>query len=108
MNTFIFLECVPAPEWQNKIDFVTKTVLDKENTYILVQKKNIYSPSKDATQGFWSKKSGSPWGGGEFAVNFKITQKNLFSLFLFCFFAPIISVKDSVLPQKPNKDQVLR
>jgi len=32
MNTFIFLGCVPVPEWQHKIDFVTKTVLDKENT----------------------------------------------------------------------------
>ena len=39
MNTFIFLGCVPVPEWQHKIDFVTKTVLDKENTYILVRKK---------------------------------------------------------------------
>ena len=52
MNTFIILGCVPVHEWQHKIDFVTKTVLDKENTYILVRKKkNIYSPSKDATQG---------------------------------------------------------
>ena len=65
MNTFIFLGCVPVPEWQHKIDFVTKTVLDKENTYILVRKKYIYTPpSKDATWGFWSKKSGSPLGGG--------------------------------------------
>ena len=34
-----FLGCVPVPGWQHKIDFVTKTVLDKENTYILVRKK---------------------------------------------------------------------
>ena len=44
MNTFIILGCVPVPEWQHKIDFVTKTVLDKENTYILVRKKKIYTP----------------------------------------------------------------
>ena len=58
MNTFIFLECVPVPGWQHKIDFVTKAVLDKKNTYILVG---------DATWGFRSKKSGNPWRG-EFAV----------------------------------------
>ena len=47
MNTFIFLGCVPVPEWQHKIDFVTKTVLDKENTYILVRKiKNILPPQR--------------------------------------------------------------
>ena len=51
MNTFIILGCVPVPEWQHKIDFVTKTVLDKENTYILVRKKIYTPPSKDATQG---------------------------------------------------------
>ena len=37
MNTFIFLGCVPVPGWQHKIDFVTKAVLDKKNTYILVR-----------------------------------------------------------------------
>ena len=53
MNTFIFLGCVPVPEWQHKIDFVTKTVLDKENTYILVRKKKyIYSPLKGRHLGF--------------------------------------------------------
>ena len=51
MNTFIFLGCVPVPEWQHKIDFVTKTVLDKENTYILVRKKNIL-PLKGRHLGF--------------------------------------------------------
>ena len=46
MNTFIFLGCVPVPEWQHEIDFVTKTVLDKENTYILVRKKKILPPQR--------------------------------------------------------------
>ena len=69
MNTFIILGCVPVHEWQHKIDFVTKTVLDKENAYILVRKEKYTPPSKDATWGFWSKKSGSLWGGGgEFAA----------------------------------------
>ena len=30
MSTFIFLRCVPVPGWQQKIDFVTKAVLDKK------------------------------------------------------------------------------
>ena len=64
MNTFIILGCVPVPEWQHKIDFVTKTVLDKENTYILVRKKKYTPPSKDATWGFWSKKKWQSLGGG--------------------------------------------
>ena len=50
MNTFIFLGCVPVPGWQQKIDFVTKAVLDKQNTYILVRKQPKKTPpSKDAT-----------------------------------------------------------
>ena len=44
MNTFIILGCVPVHEWQHKIDFVTKTVLDKENTYIWVRKKKYILP----------------------------------------------------------------
>jgi len=45
MNTFIILGCQPVPEWQHKIDFVAKkTVLHKDNTYILVRKKNILPP----------------------------------------------------------------
>ena len=67
MNTFIILGCVPVPEWQHKIDFVTKTVLDKENTYILVRKKKYTPPSKDATWGFGVKKVAVLWG--EFAVS---------------------------------------
>ena len=51
MNTFIFLRCVPVPEWQHKIDFVTKTVLDKENSYILVRKKK-YTPPQRTQLGF--------------------------------------------------------
>ena len=57
MNTFIFLGCVPVPEWQHKIDFVTKTVLDKESTYILVRKnKNILPPQRTPLGVFGVKK----------------------------------------------------
>jgi hypothetical protein len=64
MNTFIFLGCVPVPEWQHKIDFVTKTVLDKENTYILVQKKKyILPPQRTPLGGFWVKKVAVLGGG---------------------------------------------
>ena len=52
MNTFIILGCVPVPEWQHKIDFVTKTVLDKENTYILVRKKKYILPPQRRHLGF--------------------------------------------------------
>ena len=89
MNTFIFLGCVPVPEWQHKINFVAKTVLDKKNTYILVRKKKIYSPLKGRHLGFleWKK-----WQslGGEFAVNSAVkiskTQKSssIFGVFFFC------------------------
>ena len=56
MNTFIILGCVPVHEWQHKIDFVTKTVLDKENTYILVRKKNILPPQRTPLGVFGVKK----------------------------------------------------
>ena len=64
MNTFIFLGCVPVPGWQHKIDFVTKAVLDKKNTYILVRPPPPRPSSKDATWGFRSKKVAFSWGGG--------------------------------------------
>ena len=66
MNTFIFLGCVPAPEWQNRINFVTKLYLTKKILIFWYEKKKYTPPSKDTTWGFWSEKSGSP--GGEFAV----------------------------------------
>ena len=65
MNTFIILGCVPVHEWQHKIDFVTKTVLDKENTYILVRKKkNILPPQRTPLRVFRVKKVAVLWGGG--------------------------------------------
>ena len=68
MNTFIFLGYIPVPGWQHKIDFVTKAVLDKKSLYSGKKKTKKTPPSKDATWGFRSKKSGNPWGRGEFAV----------------------------------------
>ena len=70
MNTFIFLGCVPVPE--HKIDFVTKTVLDKENTYILVRKKkNIYilPPQRTPLRVFGVKKV-AVLGGGRLLYTF--------------------------------------
>ena len=54
MNTFIFLGYIPVPGWQHKIDFVTKAVLDKKNTYILARKKKQKknSPLKGCHLGF--------------------------------------------------------
>ena len=68
MNTFIILGCVPVPEWQHKIDFVTKTVLDKENTYILVRKKKYILPPQRTPLGVFGVKKVAVLGGGEFAV----------------------------------------
>ena len=64
MNTFIILGCVPVPEWQHKIDFVTKTVLDKENTYILVRKKKYILPFKGRHLGFLESKKWQSFGEG--------------------------------------------
>ena len=73
MNTFIFLGCVPVPEWQHKIDFVTKTVLDKENTYILVRKKIYILPPQRTPLGVFGVKKVAVLGGGEFAVVFGVS-----------------------------------
>jgi hypothetical protein len=62
MNTFIVLGYVPVHGWQHKIDFVTKAILDKKNTYILVRLPPV--PRQRMPLGvFGVKKSGSPWGG---------------------------------------------
>ena len=64
MNTFKFLGCVPVPGWQHKIDFVTKAVLDKKNTYFLVRKKKKTPLPKNVTWGFRSEKVTILLGGG--------------------------------------------
>ena len=71
MNTFIILGCVPVHECQHKIDFVTQTVLDKENTYILVRKKNIYTPPQRTPLRLFGVKKVAVLGG-EFAVRAKV------------------------------------
>jgi len=68
MNTFIVLGYVPVHGWQHKIDFVTKAILDKKNTYILVRLPSPVPRQRTPLGVFGVKKSGSPWGG-EFAVD---------------------------------------
>ena len=72
MNAFIFLGCVPVSEWQHKIDFVTKTVLDKENTYILVRKKKyILPPQRTPLRVFGVKKVAVLRAGGSCTFPYK-------------------------------------
>ena len=65
MNTFIiFLEYIPVPGWQHKIDFVTKAVLDKKILIFWYGKKTKKLPPQRMPLGVFGVKKWQILGGG--------------------------------------------